>query len=156
MTHVEGRDTFSNLSKRQKLVLCASILSSKIFHKERLEFSFNWMNDIADKRIDEPLDHEKKVLLTTIDSTELPAVHCILCKAVEDVTQKNSKTTNVYVTRSYESSYSAFVLIERNEGIFLHSGFKNIPVLMPGHEDMNVHKLFLDIDNTEPKNKNTY
>lgn len=151
MTGVKGSYTFSNLSQRQKFVLCASILSNKVFHRQHLEFSFDWMNDIIEKNTNEVLDYEKNVLLETIDSSELPAVPCILCKAVEDVTIKNSKTTNLYVTNSYRNSYSAFVFIEKGDGIWLHSGFRNIPVLMPGHEDMNAHKLFLDIAGIEPE-----
>lgn len=108
---IEKRDNLSNSSNLKKMVLCASILSTRTYRAENLEWSLYWSLDRLKEfaKTEKNIDYERKtVRFKTISkaSKEEIEADCILCQAFKDGTLEDSPTTNLYLTRTYENGDS--------------------------------------------------
>lgn len=143
VAEIEKRGILTILSDKQKQILCASVISSPVYRKDRLEFIVTWLGESqysADFKIE-----KKFVSYKNPDNTvgKLP-VNCYLCKAIENEGKSNSKTRNLYLTSSYDDGFSIIVLKENEDGIFVDKYFKNIALIIAARENMNYHHLFLN------------
>lgn len=103
------------------------------------------------RKTEDSLDYVQKSISFRSIQHEPVSADCILCNAFQDATVKESKSVNLYITRSYNNEYSAIVLKEEDKGIFMYNYFKSIPILMlHSHGEMDFGELF---SNFEPKNR---
>lgn len=119
---IEQRADLLVLSKFQKFILCALILSSPVYRKERLKFSLDgWIT----------LGHVTKELSLErmVHPKEPVKVECILCKALKG-TEQYSYSVNMYLTHTYDDKYSVIVLKEHNRRVYVDKYFKNIALLL--------------------------
>lgn len=128
-----------NLTRLQKFILCASILSSPVYRKERLEFSYDWMDATSDT-----LEYVTKDLsfTSTLHPKYKLTANCIPCQAFKDGTDLTSKTETLYITPTYDDQYSVVVLKEKDGAFYVDKSFRNIAILITLFEKMDYDKLF--------------
>lgn len=131
----------SSLSTDEKLLLCASILSSPAFRYEQLEFSLDWIHDTRKN-----FDLNTKLVSFTSEGykEKVQPTRCVLCKAFENGTKADSKSTNLYLTDAQDDKHSILVLKEETDGIFVYKYFKNNAILMTASRKMNYSHLFVN------------
>lgn len=140
---IEKRDILAILSEKQKQILCASVISSPAYRKDRLELFVTWLDESQTQK---DFKIEKQFLsFRKPDNTvgKLP-VSCLRCKASENGDESNSKMTNLYLTSSYDDGYSIIAMKENKDGISVDKHFKNIALFIAAREDMNYDHLFLN------------
>lgn len=124
---IEARDDLSSMTMWQRAVLCASLLSSPIYRAERLEYSSKRsLNPTSDfVYSEEPLSfsyHNEKGKKSLI-------LDCFICKGFANGDDIKSKSTNLYITRSYDDQSSVYLLKSNVESVYLDKYFKKISVL---------------------------
>ncbi|KAK7597805.1 hypothetical protein V9T40_010030 [Parthenolecanium corni] len=138
---IKNRELLSTLSREQKFILCASILSSRVYRVEHLEFSTRWMDEGRDTLEYESINVSFKTPAYT--ATTMTA-DCILCRAFKLGGKFTSKPQKLYLTLSYDNENSLIVLKKENTKFYLHKRFKNIPILMTLQTKIDYDTLFLN------------
>lgn len=131
MDQIKRRDDLSISTKMERLILCASILSSHVYHKNNLEISFEWIDTTY--RTPGTVNFEEKfVSFKNVGPMEVKMkTECFLCRGFENGKDTNSRSTKLYIARTYEDRQSAIVLKEGIDGTIVPDQyFKNIAILI--------------------------
>lgn len=142
---IENQDNLARLSKKERLILCASILSSFVYQQDNLEVSLEWIRRTY--RNEGAVNFEEKTIsFKSAGNTDVTMkTECFLCKGFKNGENINSESTNLYVTRTYEDGYSAMVLKEQINGtISPDKYFKNIALLITAQKKIYYDELSLN------------
>lgn len=123
---IEKMDHLSELSNWQKLLLCSSIVSSPVYHKEGLKFHIDW--PLQNKDILQYV--EISLAFENIDFNEEWTAHCVPCKAKNEGDDTTSRETkDLFLVQTFDDKKSIYVF-EKEEGlIYLRKYFEHVPIV---------------------------